>query len=54
MQSPATTSLLEKDLTKTRLRFVILALTSLMSFGSYFVYDNPSALQTQLQDVKTP
>jgi hypothetical protein len=40
------------DLRKTRLRFLILFFSSFVSFGSYFVYDNPSALETQLQDVK--
>lgn len=39
------------DPTKTRLRYLVLSLASAVCFGSYFVYDNPSALQTQLQDV---
>ena len=42
----------ENDLTKTSARYVALALVCLIPFGNYFVYDNPSALQTQLQDVK--
>ena len=40
-----------KDLTQTKWRYVSLVLASFMCFGSYFVYDNPAALQTQLESV---
>ncbi|OMJ85518.1 hypothetical protein SteCoe_13130 [Stentor coeruleus] len=39
-----------KDLSKTKFRYLILLLACFLCFGSYFIYDNPSALQTQLQE----
>ena len=39
------------DLRKTRLRYLALALAASLNLGSFFIYDNPAALQTQLQDV---
>jgi len=42
-----------KDLTKTNTRFYALFLLCLLCFGSYFVYDNPAALETKLKNVKT-
>ena len=47
----ATVSGSPRDPTKTSTRYAILALASSVCFGSYFVFDNPSALQTQLQEV---
>lgn len=40
------------DISKKKVRFVVLALSSFLCFGSYFIYDNPSALQVQLEDVR--
>lgn len=39
------------DISKKKVRFVVLGLSSFLCFGSYFIYDNPSALQVQLMDV---
>lgn len=38
------------DMRFTRWRWVMLCFASLVCFGNYFVYDNPSALQTQIED----
>ena len=34
-------------------RFIFLVLICFLSFGSYFVYDNPAALQSQFEQVKS-
>lgn len=39
------------DLRDTGIRYCVLALACMLCFGSYFVYDNPSALAPQLMDV---
>lgn len=39
------------DISRSRLRFLMLGFACMLCFGSYFIYDNPSALQTQLMDV---
>lgn len=39
------------DISKTRIRYYMLFLACFLCFGNYFIYDNPSALQTQLEDV---
>lgn len=44
-------SLDSKDISKTKFRYLILLLACFLCFGSYFIYDNPSALQAQLQEV---
>lgn len=40
------------DISKTRVRYYMLFLACFLCFGNYFIYDNPSALQTQLEDVR--
>ena len=45
-------NLSSKDIIKTNFRFFVLALALSLNLGSYFVYDNPAVLQTELQDVK--
>jgi hypothetical protein len=37
------------DISRTKTRFYMLFLACLLCIGSYFVYDNPAALETQLQ-----
>jgi len=39
------------DISKTNIRYYMLFLACFLCFGNYFIYDNPSALQTQLEDV---
>jgi hypothetical protein len=39
------------DISGTKVRYCVLALACMLCFGSYFVYDNPSALAPQLMDV---
>ena len=39
------------DISKTRVRYYMLIFACFLCFGNYFIYDNPSALQTQLEDV---
>lgn len=39
------------DISKTRVRYYMLFLACFLCFGNYFIYDNPSALQTQLESV---
>lgn len=39
------------DISKTNVRYYMLFLACFLCFGNYFIYDNPSALQTQLEDV---
>lgn len=34
-----------------RIRYFVLFLAFLLSLGSFFIYDNPAVLQTQLQNV---
>lgn len=34
-------------------RFLMLALMCFLSFGSYYVYDNPAALQNTIMNVRT-
>lgn len=41
----------KEDLRATKARWVVLFFISVVSIGSYFCYDNPSALQTQLTDI---
>ena len=41
----------KNDISTTRVRYYMLALACFLCFGNYFVYDNPSILQTQIQDV---
>lgn len=41
----------KNDISKTRVRYYMLFLACFLCFGNYFIYDNPSALQTQLEDV---
>ena len=40
-----------KDLTKTNLRYAVLAFATCLTIGSFYIYDNPAALQTELQSV---
>jgi hypothetical protein len=42
------------DIAKTRTRYLMLFFACFLCFGNYFIYDNPSALQTQLEDVIFP
>jgi len=39
------------DLRKTKVRFLMLFLTSVYLIGSYFCFDNPSVLEAQMEDV---
>jgi hypothetical protein len=39
------------DISKTKTRYVMLFLACFLCFGNYFIYDNPSALETQIEDV---
>ena len=41
----------KNDISKTRIRYYMLGLACFLCFGNYFIYDNPSALQTQLESV---
>lgn len=41
----------EYDVSKSKLRYLMLSLACLLCFGSYYVYDNPAALQSQLEEV---
>ncbi len=41
----------QNDISKTNVRYYMLSLACFLCFGNYFIYDNPSALQTQLEDV---
>lgn len=41
----------DKDPKDTKVRYIVLGLACMLCFGSYFVYDNPSALAPQLMDV---
>jgi hypothetical protein len=41
----------KNDISKTRIRYYMLFLACFLCFGNYFIYDNPSALQTQLEEV---
>lgn len=41
----------DKDFIKTNLRYCVLVFASLLNLGNFFVYDNPAALQTQLENV---
>ena len=43
--------LLTIDPRTTNLRFYMLFLACLLCFGSYFAYDIPAALETQLEEV---
>ena len=44
-------SISAKDLRHTPLRFYMLFLACLLCIGSYFVYDNPAALEKELESV---
>ena len=39
------------NLRDTRMRWLVLCLISIVSIGSYFCFDNPSALQSELMDL---
>ena len=40
------------DLSKSNARFYMLFLSCLLCIGSYFAYDSPTALETQLKKVR--
>ena len=40
-----------KDPADTNKRFIFLALACLLCIGSYYVYDNPAALEVRIEDV---
>lgn len=39
------------DISETRLRFIVLGLSSFLCFGCLYVYDNPMALVKELMEV---
>ena len=39
------------DISRTNARFYMVFLSCLLCLGSYFVYDNPAALETHIEDV---
>ena len=39
------------DISKTNVRYYMLFLACFLCFGNYFIYDNPAALQPQLESV---
>lgn len=54
ISSPINKSLIPfpiKDLTKTSLRYSVLSLIASIGIGSFFIYDNPAVLESQLKSV---
>lgn len=45
------TNQVSSDPARSTKRFIFLALSCLLCIGSYYAYDNPAALETQLEDV---
>jgi hypothetical protein len=41
----------KKDISMTNTRFCLLFFACFITFGSYYAYDTPTALQTQLETV---
>lgn len=41
----------QSDLTKSKLRFLVLLLACLAGFGCYYVHDNPAPLELELERV---
>ena len=47
----AKSKVLAQDISKTNARFYMLFLACLICFGSYFAYDAPTSIQSELEEV---
>ena len=49
--SPSPSVITSKDPRETPFRYLILALVATLAVGSFYIYDNPAVLESQLKSV---